>query len=121
MSRSWDVAQLKCRAIRTSRNWEFAQLKCRANKMSLKWMSRRWDVALEKSRANGISPSQRDAASAAQETQARKAKARNGLSTMSAECCVRGVSVAKISRGDGKVSCVLFWRDLSKIWKITKM
>jgi len=42
----------------------------------------------------------RKRASAAQETQARKAQARNGLSTMSAECCVRGVSVATISTAE---------------------
>jgi len=45
-----------CRATGMSRRWDIAQLKWRANKISLKRMSRRWDVALEKSRANGISP-----------------------------------------------------------------
>ena len=34
-----------------SRNWDVAQMGYRAVEMS-----RRWDVALEKSRANGISP-----------------------------------------------------------------
>jgi len=54
MSRKWDVAQLKSRATGMSRS--IAKLKCRAIEMSRNWEVAQIDVALEKSRANGISP-----------------------------------------------------------------
>jgi len=61
MSRRWDIAQLEFRAIEMSSNWNVAQLKGRATGRShnlnvAQINVAQMDVALERSRANGISP-----------------------------------------------------------------
>jgi len=45
MSRRWNIAQLKCRAIEMSRRWEIAQLKCRSTGRSRSWNVAQMDVA----------------------------------------------------------------------------